>query len=106
MQYSKYSDEELIELFRQGEKDVEEYLLEKYKPLVRKKTNAMYLIGAEMEDLLQEGMIGLFKGIRDFQQEKGVTFYHFAELRHKFRESVGLLRKLVQNKGLESLTSS
>ena len=47
---------------------------------MRKKTNAMYLIGAEMEDLLQEGMIGLFKGIRDFQQEKGVTFYHFAEL--------------------------
>ena len=54
MPYEAFSDEELIEKLRQGENDITDYILEKYKPLVRKKTNAMYLIGGETEDLIQE----------------------------------------------------
>jgi RNA polymerase sporulation-specific sigma factor len=54
--------------------------LEKYKPLVRRCTNAMYLIGGETEDLIQEGMIGLFKAIRDYRQEREVSFFTFAKL--------------------------
>ena len=56
------------------------YVLEKYKPLVRKKTNAMYLIGGETEDLIQEGMIGLFKAVRDYQPDKDATFQTFASI--------------------------
>lgn len=80
MPYEAFSDEELIEKLRQGEEDITDYILEKYKPLVRKKTNAMYLIGGETEDLIQEGMIGLFKAIRDYKTDKDASFYHFAEL--------------------------
>ena len=80
MPYEAFSDEELIEKLRQGENDITDYILEKYKPLVRKKTNAMYLIGGETEDLIQEGMIGLFKAIRDYRRDKDSSFYHFAEL--------------------------
>ena len=80
MPYEAFSDEELIEKLRQGENDITDYILEKYKPLVRKKTNAMYLIGGETEDLIQEGMIGLFKAIRNYRPDKDASFYHFAEL--------------------------
>ena len=80
MPYEAFSDEELIEKLRQGEDDITDYILEKYKPLVRKKTNAMYLIGGETEDLIQEGMIGLFNAIRDYKPDKDASFYHFAEL--------------------------
>ena len=80
MPYEAFSDEELIEKLRQGENDITDYILEKYKPLVRKKTNAMYLIGGETEDLIEEGMIGLFKAIRDYRPDKDASFYHFAEL--------------------------
>ena len=80
MPYEAFSDEELIEKLRQGEDDITDYILEKYKPLVRTKTNAMYLIGGETEDLIQEGMIGLFKAIRDYKPDKDASFYHFAEL--------------------------
>ena len=74
------TDESLIERIHAGQEELTDYILEKYKPLVRKKTNAMYLIGGETEDLIQEGMIGLFKAIRDFREEKESSFYHFAEL--------------------------
>lgn len=80
MRYEEYSDEELILRLREGDGDIADYLMEKYKPLVRKKTNAMYLIGGENEDLIQEGMIGLFKAIRDYHEEKGCNFFAFAEL--------------------------
>ena len=80
MKYEKFSDEELIEKLRQGDHEIADYLMEKYKPLVRKKTNAMYLIGGENEDLIQEGMIGLFKAIRDYRAEKESNFFSFAEL--------------------------
>ncbi len=80
MQYDAFSDEELIEKLRQGENDITDYILEKYKPLVRKCTNAMYLIGGETEDLIQEGMIGLFKAIRNYRADRDASFYHFAKL--------------------------
>ena len=80
MKYETYSDEELIEALRKGDTEIADYLMEKYKPLVRKKTHAMYLIGGENEDLIQEGMIGLFKAIRDYKEEKETSFFSFAEL--------------------------
>ena len=80
MKYNNYTDEELIAMLRMGNTEIEDYLMKKYKPLVRKKTNAMYLIGGETEDLIQEGMIGLFKAVRDYNAEKESSFFPFAEL--------------------------
>ncbi len=80
MHYSALSDEELIGMLRRGKTEIMDYILEKYKPLVRRRANAMYLIGGETEDLIQEGMIGLFKAIRDFKDGKEAAFYHFAEI--------------------------
>jgi RNA polymerase sporulation-specific sigma factor len=78
------SDEKLIEMLRSKEEpdadDIVDYIMNKYKPLVRKKTNALYLIGGETDDLVQEGMIGLFKAVRDYDEKKESSFYHFAEL--------------------------
>lgn len=78
--YTSYSDEELIQMYRQGDMDIMEYLLEKYKPLVLKKTNKLFLIGAETEDLIQEGMVGLFKAIRDYNSSHEASFFTFADL--------------------------
>ena len=80
MNYKDYSDEELICRLRAGESAIEEYLLEKYKPIVKKRSRMLYLVGGDTEDLIQEGMIGLFKAIRDFKFEKGVPFAGFAKL--------------------------
>lgn len=80
MNYKDLTDEELIKALREGNPQIADYIMEKYKPLVRKKTNAMYLIGGETEDLIQEGMIGLFKAVRDFDLQKEVSFFSFAEL--------------------------
>jgi RNA polymerase sporulation-specific sigma factor len=78
--YQDLTDEQLIIRLRGGDDGVMDYILAKYKPLVRKKANAMYLIGGETEDLIQEGMIGLFKAIRDYREAKETKFYSFAEL--------------------------
>ena len=78
--YDGKTDEELIRQMRAGDKEIVDYLMVKYKNQVRKKANAFFLIGADNDDLIQEGMIGLFKAIRDYQEEKEVSFYHFAEL--------------------------
>lgn len=78
--YMNKSDEELIRMMRDGDKGIVDYLMVKYKNLVRKKAGALFLIGADREDLIQEGMIGLFKAIRDYQEDKESSFYHFAEL--------------------------
>lgn len=79
--YDEYTDEQLIQMLRNQDGDeIMDHLLEKYKPLVRKKTNALFLIGGETQDLIQEGMIGLFKAIRDFREDKDSSFYHFAEI--------------------------
>ena len=78
--YKDVTDEQLIEQLRGGQTKVMDYLMEKYKNLVRKRANALYLIGGETEDLIQEGMIGLFKAVQDYRSDKEVSFYHFAEL--------------------------
>lgn len=78
--YAEFSDEELIEKLRDGQEDVADYLMEKYKELVRQKARAMYLIGGETDDLIQEGMIGLFKAVRDYQPDKAASFQTFARL--------------------------
>lgn len=78
--YENSTDEELILRLRQGEPDIEEYLIEKYKPLVRSRANAMFLIGGENDDLIQEGMIGLFEAIRDYQPDRENSFQRFAAL--------------------------
>ncbi len=78
--YEDKTDEELLELFRGGETKVMDFLLEKYKHLVRMKANTMFLLGGDTDDLIQEGMIGLFKAIRDYRQEKDSSFSTFASL--------------------------
>ena len=74
------SDEELIARLRAGETAIEDYLMEKYKGLVRQKARAMFLIGGDTDDLIQEGMIGLFKAVRDFQTDKEASFATFARV--------------------------
>ena len=81
MQYDNYTDEELIGFLRQGAgSDNIEYLMVKYKPLVLSKTRMLFLSGGERDDLIQEGMIGLYKAIRDFRADKQASFRAFAEL--------------------------
>jgi RNA polymerase sporulation-specific sigma factor len=78
--YDGLTDEEIICRIREGESSGVDYLLEKYKNLVRKKARALYLIGGDNDDLIQEGMIGLYKAIRDYQDDKESTFFAFAHL--------------------------
>ncbi len=78
--YEDMTDEQLICKYREGDKQVVDYLMEKYKNLVRKEANAMFLLGGENDDLIQEGMIGLFKAVRDYNTEKEASFYSFARL--------------------------
>ena len=79
-QYSKYSDEELIQRLRAGETGIADYLIEKYKYLVRRKARAMFLIGGDTDDLIQEGMIGLFKAVRDYHPGREASFVTFAQM--------------------------
>ena len=78
--YGQYSDEELIIRLRDGENGVTEYLMDKYKNLVRSKAKSMYILGADSEDLIQEGMIGLFKALRDYDSGRDASFFTFADL--------------------------
>ena len=78
--YDQCSDEELIVRLQKGEKEISDYLMERYKEFVRKKARAVYLIGGETEDLIQEGMIGLFKAVQDYRPEKETSFRTFAGL--------------------------
>ena len=78
--YDTLADEQLILEFRKGNSEIMDYLMVKYKSMVRKKARAMYLIGGENEDLIQEGMIGLIKAVRDFSPSQGASFASFAEL--------------------------
>ena len=78
--YSNLKDEEIISQIRSGDKDALSYLLEKYKNLVNIKVSKYFMIGAEKEDILQEGMIGLFKAIQSFNEEKQNSFKSFANI--------------------------
>ncbi len=78
--YGNLSDEELFIRLHQGETEVIEHLMEKYKSLVKKQARTMYLIGGDNDDLIQEGMIGLFKAVRSFEPSGDTSFSTFAEL--------------------------
>lgn len=78
--YGEATDEELILRLREGEPGITEYILDKYKNLVRAKAKSMYILGADAEDLIQEGMIGLFKAIRDYDAGRDASFLTFADL--------------------------
>ena len=73
-------DEQLVWQSQNGDHLAEAQLLDKYKPLVKAKSRAYFLIGADSEDIIQEGMIGLYKAIRDYDKEKNASFRSFAEL--------------------------
>ena len=78
--YKIAKDEELVLMAQNGDDAAQEYLLDKYKSLVRAKSRAYFLIGADSEDIIQEGMIGLYKAVRDYNEEKNASFRSFAEL--------------------------
>lgn len=78
--YGSYSDEELILRLRDGEENVTDYIMDKYKNLVKSKAKSMYILGADRDDLIQEGMIGLFKAIRDYDSGRDASFFTFADL--------------------------
>ena len=78
--FSEMEDEAIVALVHAGDLQAQEYLLSKYKNFVRSKARSYFLLGADHEDIVQEGMIGLFKAIRDFKQDKISSFRAFAEL--------------------------
>lgn len=78
--YEGLTDEELIDKLRSGEQQITDYIMDKYKNLVRKKAKSMYILGADNDDLIQEGMIGLFKAVRDYDAGRDASFYTFADL--------------------------
>jgi len=78
--YDSMTDEQLIRKLRAGETAITDYIMDKYKYVVRKKAKAMYLLGGENDDLIQEGMIGLFKAVRDYNENQETSFYSFADL--------------------------
>ncbi len=74
------ADEALVAMIQSGDLSAQAYILDKYKSLVKAKSRAYFLIGADKEDIIQEGMIGLYKAIRDYSTEKNSSFRSFAEL--------------------------
>ena len=80
LEYEHYLDEELILRLRDGDSAITDFIMDKYKNLVRSKAKAMFILGADNDDLIQEGMIGLFKAVRDYDTGRDASFYTFAEL--------------------------
>ena len=78
--YKGQTDEELLRRLRDGESGIADYLVEKYKYLVRQKARPLYLAGGDQEDLIQEGMLGLFKAIQGYQEDRDTAFSTFAAL--------------------------
>ena len=78
--YQNMSDEEILSYVHSGCKLGMEHLIERYKPLVRAKARSYFLVGADREDIVQEGMIGLFKAVRDYRYDKKIPFRVFAEM--------------------------
>ena len=80
MDLKQCSDEELIVRYRDGDTDAMDFIFERYKHLVRKKAKAMFLAGGDNDDLIQEGMIGLYKAIRDYNTDREASFATFASM--------------------------
>ena len=79
-QYDNKNDEEIISYIKQGDEQALTYLLDKYKELVKHKIGKFFIVGGEKDDILQEGMIGLFKAIKNFNSEKQSSFKTFANI--------------------------
>lgn len=79
-EYNNMSDEDLIKIIKSGNNDALNYLIEKYKEIVNMKVSRYFIIGAEREDIIQEGLIGLYKAIKNFDNEKQNSFKSFANL--------------------------
>jgi len=80
VEFEGIDDELAVKYVQDGNNDAMEYLINKYKNFVRAKARSYFLIGADKEDIIQEGMIGLYKAIRDYKVEKSPSFRLFAEL--------------------------
>ena len=78
--YDKMSDEELIEIIKSGDKNAQEYLIDKYKDLVNMKVGKYFMIGSERDDIVQEGLIGLYKAIKSYSDDKKNSFKTFANM--------------------------
>ena len=78
--YNNMSDDELLELINKKDTDALDFLICKYKDLVNSKVNKYFIIGAEKEDIVQEGLIGLYKAIKDYKPDKQNSFKSFANL--------------------------
>lgn len=78
--YNILTDEEMVKMAQEGSVTAEEYLIKKYKDLVKKKSSTYFIMGGDKEDVIQEGMIGIFKAIRGFDEEKEASFKTFAEI--------------------------
>lgn len=78
--YELYSDEELVSMYRNGDERAVDAIMERYKNLVRKKARAMYIVGGDRDDLIQEGMIGLYKAVTTYDESKEASFITFASL--------------------------
>ena len=78
--YELLQDEELIIKIKDGDKNALNYLMEKYKELVNMKVSKYYIVGAEKEDIFQEGMIGLYKAIKSYSEDKNTSFKSFANM--------------------------
>ncbi|PTX15577.1 RNA polymerase, sigma 30 subunit, SigH [Halanaerobium congolense] len=79
-EYKQMSDDELVELVHQGDMEAQETLIKRYKNFVLAKSRSYFLVGADREDIVQEGMIGLYKAVRDYKIERLASFRAFAEL--------------------------
>lgn len=78
--FETLTDEEIVKLSRDGDLMAEEYMLKKYAPMVRSEIRLLYLAGADSDDLMQEGMIGLIKAIREYDSKAGALFKTFATI--------------------------
>ena len=110
-EFDRLPDEDLISLIREGDSQATDYLMEKYKDLVRMRAGSMYILGGEREDLVQEGMIGLFKAIRDYDCGRDASFRTFASLcvsrqLYSFVRSSGRKKNIPLNTALSLNASS
>ncbi|MBQ4504689.1 MAG: RNA polymerase sporulation sigma factor SigH [Firmicutes bacterium] len=78
--YKEFADEELVTMAREGNADAEEYLIQKYKETAKSRARLYFMVGGDKEDIVQEGMIGIFKAIRSYDPEKEASFRTFVEL--------------------------
>lgn len=78
--FDSMRDEDIVKIAQSGNEDAFDFILHKFRPQVARKANSYFLAGADKDDIIQEGMIGLFKAIRDYKEDKEASFRSFAEL--------------------------